>query len=249
MKASPLNTLWRGVSVTMWAAVYRDGKCGFIDLTGAALIPFIFDECRGMKDGTGAVRLDKKWGFINKTGDLFIEPRFEDAELFFDGLAAVAQKGTWGFIDRTGRFVIPPQFEYSRVEPTITEFSEGLAGAMKDGRFGYIDRSGTFIIAPAYKKGLHFQNGVAEVCDASACGYVDKPARFGRRTTESTKSDVRRVSQPIGKTQTSVVAFLRTALRHQCAVNRGPNSGFFAGWHPTRSPPPKIAFFRSTETT
>ncbi len=127
-----------------------------------------------MKDGVGAVRVGNQWGFITATGEFFIPPRFEDAELFFEGLAAVERNGKWGFIDRNGRFVIPPQFDYSRIVRTITEFSEELAGASKNGEFGYIDKSGAFVIAPTFKKGSRFRDGIADVCDARQCGYIDK---------------------------------------------------------------------------
>lgn len=101
-----------------------------------------------------------------------ITPRYKEAGLFFEGLAAVKQGGRWGFIARDGQFVIPPQFDYSRIEPTMTEFSEGLAGVTKDGKFGYIDKNGTFVIAPQFHKGGPFRNGIAQVCAAS-CGYID----------------------------------------------------------------------------
>jgi hypothetical protein len=89
-------------------------------------------------------------------------------------LAAVELDGKWGFIDRDGTFAIPPQFEYSRVEPTMTEFSEGLAGVTKDGKFGYIDKDGKFVIKPTFHKGSAFKDGLASVCDSKHCGYIDR---------------------------------------------------------------------------
>ncbi len=84
------------------------------------------------------------------------------------------QNGKWGFIDRDGRFVIPPQFEYSRLEPTITQFSEGLAGVTKHGKFGYVDKTGVFVIAPMFKKGFAFRAGIAQACDSKVCSYIDR---------------------------------------------------------------------------
>lgn len=170
------------------AAAYHGDHCGFIDLKGAVVIPFRFNECAGMKDGVGRVRVDKQWGFITSKGEFIITPRFEDAELFFDGLAAVEQNGRWGFIGRDGGFVISPQFDYSRIEPTITEFSEGLAGVRKDGRFGYINTSGAYVIGPTFMKGGPFRNGVASVCDSEICGYINKQGQVIWSKVDSRRS-------------------------------------------------------------
>ena len=114
------------------------------------------------------------WGYIDTWGEFLISPRFEDAWFFSEGLAPAKEHGKWGFIGRSGEFVIPPQFDDSVYQTTVTESVGGLAGATLNGRFGYIDKAGSFAIGPSFTKGQPFDDGIAEACDPTRCGYIDR---------------------------------------------------------------------------
>jgi KWG Leptospira. len=73
-----------------WAAVeIRHQGWGFIDKTGALVIPPKFEVASSFREGLAAVLLDDRWGFINKDGVLVIENQFDWTEGFSEGVAVV----------------------------------------------------------------------------------------------------------------------------------------------------------------
>lgn len=44
------------------AAVYKDGKAGYIDATGKLVIPYIFEEATSCYNGSAWVRYNGLWG-------------------------------------------------------------------------------------------------------------------------------------------------------------------------------------------
>jgi hypothetical protein len=129
-------------------------KLGFIDATGAFVIPEQFDEVGWFIDGLAPVKKNGKWGFIDKTGTFVIPPEFDDFGVFSEGLARAKQAGKWGFIDKTGTFIIPPEFQDAGL------FSEGLARAYKvgPGKWGFIDKTGKFVIPPEFEDAGGWRN-------------------------------------------------------------------------------------------
>lgn len=81
-----------------YAAVMRNGKWGFIDLTGAEMVRFIFDDALSYGQHLAAVKTDSLWGYINLTGQVVIEPVFIEAKSFSQGSAPVLTERGWQFI-------------------------------------------------------------------------------------------------------------------------------------------------------
>lgn len=54
----------------------QDGKWGFVDETGTAMIIYTFDEVKPYSEGLAAVRVSDNWGFIDMGGNLVIDFRF-----------------------------------------------------------------------------------------------------------------------------------------------------------------------------
>ena len=128
------------------AAVVVDGKWGYIDMTGAFVIPAHYGNNAERADkgtfseGLAAIQTDGgTWGYIDRTGAPLIPARFDAAEPFAEGLAKVQIDGKWGYIDTTGKQVIGPQFAVA------ASFSHGLAYVTTDTADGYIDRAGMFV--------------------------------------------------------------------------------------------------------
>ena len=160
------------------AAVWGDGKTGFIDKTGNFVIP--------LQHGNVGVRgTDPRW-----------RERWQQHGYFEDGLAVISRgpssKDPWdtnrmGLIDRMGNIVLPFEFDI------IHRFSEGLAvvGAGEiippellqdsiytvdfDYSFGVIDMNGNFVI-PMGKFDFigNFSNGVAVARIGNYVGLIDR---------------------------------------------------------------------------
>ena len=82
------------------AAVRLNGKYGFIDKTGAVIIPIQYDNVYSFIEGLSNVRLKDKWGFIDKTGKVVIPIQYDFVWNFFEGLAKVLLDGKGGSLTR-----------------------------------------------------------------------------------------------------------------------------------------------------
>jgi len=159
------------------AAYILDGKYGYVDRSGAVVIPAQFAEAVEFRDGAALVRTSTGYGLIDRQGKFQIEPKFERSFGFRDGLAAVLVHGQgYGYIDRSGRFVIEPQYNFAY------DFSDGRARVQGKGRgYGYIDKSNKLVIEPPadYKLSADFAGGVAPVnVPGKGWGLIDLQGKF-----------------------------------------------------------------------
>lgn len=136
------------------AVVPAAGGYGYMDTTGAMVIPASFDEAWNFCGGRALVRKNGRFGFINKTGSYVLTPQFEDVcladaqyaqQAFCQGLAVVKKNGKWGAVSASGTFVVAPVWDMLR------PFDGGYARAMKDGKWGLIDAAGRVAAAPVHE--------------------------------------------------------------------------------------------------
>jgi hypothetical protein len=86
------------------AWVMKDKKYGFIDKTGALVIPIQYDMIGGFMNGLAKIKQNGKYGYINLKGDVVIPVQFKDAENFEEGIAWVREEGGRSYyIDKTGK--------------------------------------------------------------------------------------------------------------------------------------------------
>ncbi len=152
-----------------FAAVYKNGKWGFIDKTGKEVVPFSYEAAQKFSEGMAAVMKNNKIGFVDAAGKEVIPCAYSNsAEGFSQGLAAVEKGGKWGFIDKTGEVVI--DFTYDGAY----SFSEGLAAVEKNGKMGFIDKTGKEAFPFEYDSVYPFSEGLAVVAKNNKGGYINK---------------------------------------------------------------------------
>jgi hypothetical protein len=140
------------------ARVSKDGKWGFIDLTGKEAIPLTYELVDPMENGLARIKENSKWGWIDKNGKVVIAFKYDDARTYTeDGLARVSKDGKWGFIDLTGKEAIP--LTYELVDP----MENGLARIKENGKWGWIDKNGKVVIDVQYDSTSVFENGFSLV--------------------------------------------------------------------------------------
>jgi WG containing repeat len=116
--------------------VEKDDLYGFVDKSGALVIPPKYGLAKAFREGLAPVYISGRWGYIDSEGNMKIEPQFWDADNFSNGIAAVHLKGGWGYVDRGGKLVIQPQFLQAR------RFSEGVAPVKSDKGWQFVDTHG-----------------------------------------------------------------------------------------------------------
>jgi len=81
-----------------YAAVKRNGRWGFIDASGAEVLPFAFDDALSFGQHLAAVRHGEYWGYINIYGHIVIDTVFYEAKSFSGGSAPVLTERGWQLI-------------------------------------------------------------------------------------------------------------------------------------------------------
>lgn len=146
----------------------RLGANGFIDKSGALVIPPLYFNASDFSEGLAAVVTDKgTWSFIDREGKLVIQPngtKWDAAGPFHDGCARVRVGEKWGFIGKNGNWIVEPQFL------AVADFSDGLAavavprveaGDRSTGGWGYIDPTGKLVIGHQFFSAGDFSEGLA----------------------------------------------------------------------------------------
>jgi hypothetical protein len=123
------------------ARVEKDGKVGYIDKTGKAIIPVAYTaytEIGEFGDGLVPVKRDGKFGFLDVKGLPSLPFIYEEAGSFSEGLAAVKKDGLWGYINTKGNTVLPFAYNYAG------SFQGGVAGVDSEKLFGTQEEQGYF---------------------------------------------------------------------------------------------------------
>ena len=87
------------------AAVKIDGRTGYIDVQGRAVIAPRFRHASPFSEGLARVKLDGEAGFINLCGETVISPQFKLTGKFRQGLCLITTENTIGYINQRGEFV------------------------------------------------------------------------------------------------------------------------------------------------
>lgn len=84
------------------AKVEKNGKMGYIDMTGEEIIKCKYDAIYPFEDGKAKVEINGKFGFINELGEEIIEVKFDYIGPFKNGRAVVRYNGKLDIIDEEG---------------------------------------------------------------------------------------------------------------------------------------------------
>lgn len=94
-----------------WIAREIDGRWGYSNAAGEAVVPAKFEKTLPFSEGLGRYKIGEKWGYLNESGELVVAPRFGHAEAFAFGFAVVRSTGFFGYIFPSGEFLSEPVFD------------------------------------------------------------------------------------------------------------------------------------------
>jgi hypothetical protein len=151
-----------------YACVKKNGRYGFIDRKGVAVIPAIYRDCQPYVTKKYPCRFDceaeffpvlvkvkSKYGFVDIHGKEVIAPVYADALPFCGDITAAILGGKAGFIDETGKVVIPFMYEPDFSEIFNYRFlGDDPANVKLNGKWGVINRNNNTVLPFLYDEFL-----------------------------------------------------------------------------------------------
>lgn len=132
--------------------VLQDGRWGFIDGTGAIVVPPQYDHVFPYRNGFTVVRIgDYRGGrraFLAADGSRVTDFVFDRAYHFVNGYGTAVRDGKWGFVAPDGSS--PGGFVWDAVRDFADGYAAVRLGDRRSGRWGLIDRTGRIVLEPVY---------------------------------------------------------------------------------------------------
>ena len=175
------------------AGVKLDGKWGFIDKKGNAVLPIIYDEVEPFKEEKEyitanysfvKIKLDGKyglWGLIANTlnkYDFTVPIKYDEMDYIDEGIIKVKLDNRWGIIDKTDRIVVPIQYEEIGEVGDFFPITAKLKLNNKWGLMEDIDMGNIIVIPFEYDDvdffDDQFENELAQVSINNKWGFIDR---------------------------------------------------------------------------
>ena len=186
------------------AVVRKDGKYGYIDVSGRLVIPVKYQDAGSFSAGLAPVCLYGKYGYVDKSGEMVVPFKYSYAFPFSEGLAAVELNGKVAYIGPDGRTVIPYMLDSGK------PFKDGIAEVTVDGQTKYMDKVGNIFdeVSEAFSSFSGFARHMIEekVNAWQKKGRYEKTADWMARVNESTRQHM--VDSLLGIAQSEYIAFM-----------------------------------------
>lgn len=186
------------------AVVRKDGRYGYIDVSGRLVIPVKYQDAGAFSAGLAPVCLYGKYGYVDKSGEMVVPFKYSYAYPFSEGLAAVELNGKVAYIGPDGKTVIPYMLDSGK------PFKDGIAEVTVDGQTKYMDKVGNIFdeVSEAFSSFSGFARHMIEekVNAWQKKGRYEKTADWMARVNESTRQHM--VDSLLGIAQSEYIAFM-----------------------------------------
>lgn len=155
------------------ALVIDKGKCGYVDASGAWVIPQRYDanaltiNMGDFHHGLARVLSGGKLGLVDTKGNRVFPPQYADIGLMESGVVPVKKKNKWGYASRSFATVAEAKYDQA------WELHGGYGRVESGGLFGLVDSTGKEVIKPMYKALKDLDQGVLVATDEQGTGLVD----------------------------------------------------------------------------
>lgn len=151
-------------------------KWGCINTAREYVIPPIFDNIFGFRNGYSVFEKSRKCGIIDLFGNIVVDADFDAIDCPDDSGVSPALVGTkWGYYDLLLKeWVIPPSFDFALRFGNGRAFV-GIGDNNNNWKYGIIDRRGHFIVEPKWDDVMPsgFGDSVPWVADKSNKYVID----------------------------------------------------------------------------
>lgn len=135
--------------------IYENGLYGYIDSTGAVVIPPKFKGAGEFSEGFAPVREKGYYGYIDETGKYVLPAIYDYAESFREGLAKIYIDGNANIIDKTGKL---------KIHFITTEFKNYTGSLVKvrssENNWGVVKLNGNIVIDTIYNQISDISEGI-----------------------------------------------------------------------------------------
>lgn len=174
---------------------------GYVDTSGAWVIPANYSSVEPFSGGLGLVKKGGEQYFINDRGERAFTTVYSDMSPVSEGLIAVRNNETnynkqkYGYVNTKGQEVLPLTFDQ------VSNFKNGLAYVEQEPYYFFINTKGKTVGPTSWQHVKHFSHGLAAVKKDGKWGFMDtsgkvviKPtymhvANFNRLGVASVKID------------------------------------------------------------
>ncbi len=158
-----------GPAIGQMVAVYKDGKCGFVDRSNNKITEFIYDRINGLSDETCIVIKDGLSNIMDVNGNLKLEKGVENIR-HIEGTDLIYIDGHLYDKDINKKTTEAIRFSYK----SFSGMYSGMMQIYVDNKLGYVDSLGEQKIAPYYDDGSHFyEEGCASVKKDEKWGFIN----------------------------------------------------------------------------
>ena len=196
------------------AVVRKDGRYGYIDVSGRLVIPAKYQDAGAFSAGLAPVCLYGKYGYVDKSGEMVVPFKYSYAYPFSEGLAAVELNGKVAYIGPDGKTIIPYMLDSGK------PFKDGIAEVVVDGKIKYMDKAGNIFdeVSEAFRSFSGFARHMIEekINTWQKKGRYEKTADWMARVNESTRQHM--VDSLLGIAQNEYIAFMSKSVDNQQTI-------------------------------
>lgn len=144
----------------------KNNKFGCVDLSGKELVPFIYDDMKGIVNRAAFVKKSGKYGVVDKTGKVIVPLLYDDVDLQ-NGMYIVELNGKNGLFNTQGKLIANPEWD------VIYYGNSEVANVCRNGKWGCVNNTtGKLVIPAVYDKALPFFEGIAKIVKDGKAGFV-----------------------------------------------------------------------------
>lgn len=176
------------------SACGEDLKWGFINKSGRAIIPFVYEDASPFMNGIARVKINGKYGYLDNQNKGVIYPNYKHIDLFKDHVARacvdasnvkrmdnIFPQDRWYLINDFGDNLTPSGYDF------IEYGNEGFFPVREKNKWGFINQYGKKITDVKFTAVKEFKNGFAPVCHNGKWGFINK---FGEKVIPCRYDDV-----------------------------------------------------------
>lgn len=196
------------------AVVRKNGKYGYIDVSGRLAIPVKYQDAGSFSAGLAPVCLYGKYGYVNKQGEMAVPFKYSYAFPFSEGLAAVELNGKVAYIGPDGKTLIPYMLDSGK------PFKDGIAEVRINGQLKYMDKAGNIFdeSSEAFSSFSGFARHMIEekVNAWQKKGRYEKTSAWMARVNESTRQQM--VDSLLNIAQREYISFMSKGMDNKQTI-------------------------------